>query len=594
MIAQVLAVSIALLAPDTGRPNVLFILSDDQRADAIGSLGNPQVRTPFLDALAARGTVFDRAYCMGSESGAVCLPSRAMILTGATLFRIDPSNPPQTLLPEVFRAAGYATFGTGKWHNGRAAFARSFSDGGSVFFGGMGSHTELLVHAFDPAGAYPKEDRRKLDRFSSTQFVDEAIGFLEHLGAEESFFCYVSFTAPHDPRTPPEPYRDLYAPADIVLPPNFLPFHPFDNGEMRIRDEALAPWPRTEAQVRAHLAEYYGMVTQMDAQVGRLLGALEESGHADDTLVVFTSDHGLALGSHGLLGKQNLYEHSTRSPLILAGPGIPAGGRSAAFAYLFDLFPTLCDLAGLAIPTTVEGVSLTPALSDPDWSARGSVFTAYKSGQRAVRDARFKLIRYPQVDRTQVFDLVADPHETRDLSADAALAGERERLWALLETWQGDLDDPAPLRVDRPRDATFHVPGMDVAPGADGSFTLVPAAARVVGQRLRYQVGRDNLGAWFEAGDRAEWDLVGVRPGAFEVELTLGAEPGGQGFRLRCGSGALDGETRSTGGLETYRCFDLGRLTLTGSEATLILEPRGDLAHPLMNFRRMVLRPVSD
>lgn len=446
--------------PEPRRPNVLFLMSDDQRADALSAAGHPDVRTPALDRLALRGTWFERAYCMGSNSGAVCQPSRAMVLTGRSLYRIPgaPADPgtPVALLPELFRAAGYATFGTGKWHNGRDWFARGFEDGAAIFFGGMGSHTELAVHDYDPSGEFPGDARRPIGAFSSEAFADAAVRFLAGHDGSRPFFLYVSFTAPHDPRTPPPEYRARYDPERLALPPNFLPLHPFDNGEMVVRDERLAPWPRTAEVVREHLADYYAMIEHLDAQVGRVLAALESSGFAEDTVVVYASDHGLAVGSHGLLGKQNLYEHSMRAPLILAGPGIPEGRRDDRFAYLFELHPTLCELAGIELPegSGVEGRSLLGA----GGGRRGSVFTAYKGVQRAVRDGRWKLIRYPRIDRTQLFDLAADPHETRDLAGDPAHVVDRWRLTGLLVEWQASVGDAQPLAVGDPLPAEFVPP----------------------------------------------------------------------------------------------------------------------------------------
>ena len=156
---------------------------------------------------------------------------------------------------------------------------------------------------------------------------------------------YLAFGNPHDPRVAARKYLDLYDPDRIPLPKNFLPVHPFDNGELVVRDEQLLPWPRTAADVRRTLHEYYATVTALDFHIGRLIRALEEPGRLDDTLVIFSADQGIAVGSHGLLGKQNLYDHSMKVPLVLAGPGIPRG-RSDALVYLFDIYPTACDLVG--------------------------------------------------------------------------------------------------------------------------------------------------------------------------------------------------------------------------------------------------------
>lgn len=452
--------------------NVLFLLSDDQRPDTIAALGNPEIKTPHLDKLAQSGVAFTNAYCMGSMSGAVCAPSRAMILTGRSLYRIplsyavpwDKSLPTEEqgavshlTMPEHFRAAGYATFCTGKWHQEAPTLVRGFTHGGNIFMGGMGSHTEMKLWDHDPAGkSYGKTDYKTVEGFSSSLFADATIDFLENRPRNKPFFAYVPFTAPHDPRTPPKEYRDLYDASKLSLPENYLTHHPFDNGELRVRDEALAPWPRTPEIVREHLADYYGMITQMDAQIGRILFALETTGAAKNTLIVFASDHGLAIGSHGLMGKQNLYEHSMKAPLIVSGPGLPENEKRDAMLYLHDLFPTLCELANLDIPETVEGKSLAPVLKDASApSQRKRIFTAYRDRQRAVRTDRWKLIRYPKINRSQLFDLQNDPHELTDLSANPEYAERLESMMAILQSEQSAANDTAALSVDSPAPAEY-------------------------------------------------------------------------------------------------------------------------------------------
>lgn len=442
--------------PAAKAPNILVLFSDDQRFDTIHALGNPHIQTPHLDALAARGTVFTNACIMGSTLPAVCAPSRAMLLTGRSLFRLPESmlhpgsTPPVSgpdpcpTYPEHLRTHGYRTFATGKWHNGKESLARGFDDGATIFFGGMTDHDKMHVFDFDPAGTYPQEKRLIGDRFSSELFSDSVIRFLREYDADAPFLAYVAYTAPHDPRMPPEPYARAYPPDRVPLPPNFLPEHPFDNGELRIRDEELAPWPRTPEVVREHLAAYYGMITHLDAQVGRVLDALDETERSGDTIIVFASDNGLAIGSHGLLGKQNLYEHSVRVPLILAGPGIPAGVRRDTLCYLHDLFPTLCGLAGTPALETSEGKSLAPALDDPAATIRDSLFFAYRDVQRAVRTPRWKFARHEVGGRRtlQLFDLENDPHECVNLAARVHHADRVEEMNALLRRWMTDVGDP--------------------------------------------------------------------------------------------------------------------------------------------------------
>jgi arylsulfatase A-like enzyme len=436
------------------RPNVLFILADDQRYDTIGALGNSEVSTPNLDALVRSGTAFTSAHIMGGSHQAVCMPSRAMLLTGRSLFHLDgqgqdiPTD--HAMFPEVLLSRGYTTFGTGKWHNGPASFARCFSAGDSIFFGGMHEHFSMPIHDFDPSGDYPEGDHKVAqDRHSTDIFGESVERFLNDYDGADPFLAYLSLTAPHDPRDTHPRYHDMYDPDSLELPENFAENHPFDNGELDVRDEQLAPFPRTPDDIRRHIAEYYAMITHLDDRIGRVLAALESSGGADNTIVVFAGDNGLALGRHGLMGKQNLYDHSVRVPLVLSGPGIPQGQTNEALVYLNDIYATIFELIGEPLPDSVEGVSLVPALHSKKSVPRDTLFTAYRSYQRAVRDRRHKLIEYSVDDerRTQLFDLKTDPWETHDLSADASSAQTLIRLRAEMSRWQTDLDDPSPIVV---------------------------------------------------------------------------------------------------------------------------------------------------
>jgi arylsulfatase A-like enzyme len=254
---------------------------------------------------------------------------------------------------------------------------------------------------------------------------------------------YISFMAPHDPRTMPQEFLDMYDPEDVPLPKNFVGGHPFDNGDLKVRDEVLEDFPRDPHKVRRHIAEYYAMITHLDAQMGKVLDALKACGKADNTIVVFAGDNGLAVGQHGLLGKQNMYEHSVRVPLMFSGPGVPKGEKRSAYAYVLDVYPTLCDLIGVEIPDTVEGTSLVSALSDGREQVRDTVFAAYREWQRMVKDDRFKLIEYVVNGRrtTQLFDLENDPLELCNLADDEAHADKVLELRKTLFKWRDDWDD---------------------------------------------------------------------------------------------------------------------------------------------------------
>lgn len=456
---------LALVAPAQGgaraRPNVLFLFADDQRPDTIAALGNDHIRTPHLDALVRRGFTFSRAYCMGSMGGAVCVPSRAMVHSGRSLFQVDGQLSDTTTLGQVLRGEGYETFATGKWHNGTASFVRSFEAGEAVFFGGMSDHTRVPVRDLGPGGVLTEE--RVGAAFSNTLFADAAIDFLERRESERPFFLYVAFTAPHDPRQAPPGYIDLYDPDELPLPADYMPQHPFHTGWMTGRDEALAAWPRPKSVIRQQLAEYYGLISHMDHEIGRLLATLERTGQADDTVIVYAADHGLALGSHGLLGKQNLYDTSMRAPLIVAGAGIPHG-QSDRLAYLFDVFTTICEVAGARLPDGVEGMSLAPCWRGDGGVERDSIYTAFGGVMRALRDDRWKLIRYPRINRSQLFDLRADPHELEDLAAEPEHAGRVEQMIVQLRAWQRRLGDRLPLTSDAPEPAAIDLTGRERKP----------------------------------------------------------------------------------------------------------------------------------
>ncbi|MGE3820673.1 MAG: sulfatase-like hydrolase/transferase [Isosphaeraceae bacterium] len=439
----------AIAAGEEPSPNVLFLFADDQRADTVAALGNPVIKTPHLDRLARRGVSFTRAYMQGGFNGATCVPSRAMLLSGRSLFHVDERMLDGETWPSAFARAGYTTFLTGKWHNGQPALVRSFQNARGVFAGGMTDPLKARLSDLENGALTPP---KLAPRHACQVFADEAIRFLKERH-EKPFFCYVPFDAPHDPHVVPDDFPVRYDPESIPTPPNFLPFHPFDNGEMIVRDEQLLPWPRTPGQVREQLAEYYRYISYLDMLIGQILDALEASPFASNTIVVFAADSGVARGSHGLIGKQNLYEHSMRVPLIVAGPGIPAGKSTSAMCYLFDVVPTLGALCGVPGPAGSEGMDLGRVLRDPTLPGRSNLIFAYKNVQRALRDDRWKLIRYPLVNVTQLFDLAADPEETRDLASDPAHSEKVAALSAALAEELRRAGDVAPLTVPDPKPA---------------------------------------------------------------------------------------------------------------------------------------------
>jgi arylsulfatase A-like enzyme len=418
---------------------VLFLFTDDQQEDTIRALGNPHIQTPNLDKLAESGVVFRNAYCMGGYCPAVCLPSRMMTLRGRSWFHVRDLPEDAPSLPRSLNAAGYVTY-----HHGKS-----------------GSTAPKRVHAHFTHSHYLEGRKVRESGHPGRIVADDAIEFLQGWKEKvksgsslaQPFFMYLAFAAPHDPRVVIPEYLAMYDVDKIPLPENFLPLHPFDNGEMIIRDERLAAWPRTEKEIRKHLRDYYAVITYLDEQIGRIVRHLKDIGEYDNTIIVFSSDQGLAVGSHGLMGKQNLYEHSMGVPLIFTGPGIPRGRATDAFAYLFDVYPTICDMCGLEIPESLEGRSLAPVIRGKKKRVRDTIFLGYMDVQRAVRHGDWKLIRYPQINRSQLFNLKGDPRETRDLAGDPAYATRVRRLLERLRQQQRAFGDTCALTSETPKPA---------------------------------------------------------------------------------------------------------------------------------------------
>ncbi|AEI47231.1 sulfatase-like hydrolase/transferase [Runella slithyformis] len=429
------------LHAQSSKPNILFLFADDLRADALGCYGNPYVQTPNLDQLARNGTIFTEAHILGGNHGAVCAPSRAMLMSGKGFFRVLDKLNGVTTWPMLMRQNGYSTFMTGKWHNEPAAVGASFMEAKNVMLGGMADHYQTPMSDLKPDGTFTEPVKKG---FSTDHFAETAIQFLDKQTANKPFVTYVAFTAPHDPRSPLPEYLKRYG--TVPLPPNFMPIHPFNFGsDMTVRDEMLAGYPRTTDVIKSQLTEYYAMITHLDEAIGKILAKLKEKGLDKNTIIVFAADNGLAMGSHGLLGKQNLYEHSMRVPLIMSGKGIPQHQKSDAFVYLFDLFPTFCKMLNIKAPTDLEGKDLSGIIHGKMPSVREQVFTAYTFSQRAIRDRRWKLIRYPKVDFTQLFDLQTDPHELNNLAQKPEYAARVKTMMENLKKHQQQYGDTFPL-----------------------------------------------------------------------------------------------------------------------------------------------------
>lgn len=447
----------AAISCGADRPNILLLVSDDQRPDTIHALGNDVIRTPNLDRLVREGSAFTRATC----ANPICTPSRAEILTGCNSFRngvLDfggKFSPDVPLMPQWFRDAGYRTWYVGKWHNHGAPVERGYDATNGLYRGGGGKFYKPQVDwAGRPVTGYrgwifQDDEGNKFPERGvgltpdiSGLFADAAIEQIK-LETDQPFFLHVNFTAPHDPLFLPTGYEDAYDAKAMPLPKNFMARHPFDHGNFEGRDEKLFLWPRTPAETRGELAAYYAVISHMDAQIGRVLAALEETGKLDNTIVVFTSDHGLGVGSHGLRGKQSMYEHTIGVPLLMRGPGIPKGRQIAAQCVLRDLFPTLAALAGIESPgKRVDGLSLKPVLAGDTEHVHPFITGYFRNFQRMIRTDRWKYVEYPAVDEQQLFDLHADPHELTILIDSPEASEVKDRLKRQLRQWQRENGDP--------------------------------------------------------------------------------------------------------------------------------------------------------
>ncbi len=453
--------STQLNAADT-KPNVLFIFADDQMYNTIRALGNDEVETPNLDRLARRGVTFTHAYNQGSWSGAVCVASRTMLNTGRFLWHAnevyktsEAERVAGRCWSEYMKQAGYDTYMTGKWHV-RADAEKAFDTVMHVR-PGMPAQTpegynRPIIGQPDP---WDPSDPKFGGYWQGGKHWSEVVGdnaetFLARAAGEEKpFFMYLAFNAPHDPRQSPREFVDKYPLDEIAVPPSFLPEYPFKDAigcGKSLRDERLAPFPRTEFAVKVHRQEYYAIITHMDVQIGRILDALVETGKADNTYIFFTADHGLAVGHHGLIGKQNLFDHSVRVPLIVAGPNVPENEKIDGAVYLQDVMPSTLELAGVERPDHVQFRSLMPVIAGQRHSNYDSVYGAYLALQRSVTKDDFKLILYPVIQKALLFDLKNDPQEMSSLADDAKYQPVMRKLFAEFRKLQEKTGDTMDLR----------------------------------------------------------------------------------------------------------------------------------------------------
>ena len=474
-----LALSLAPLSAEE-KPNILFIFADDQCYETIRAYGMTDIETPNLDRLVEGGMTFTHAYNMGSWSGAVCVASRHMLNTGAFVWHAQeisnqigsanrknqnqkkkegsssqwPDFQEEGLMwSQLMAKAGYHTYFTGKWHV-RADANRIFETARNVR-GGMPKQTpegynRPIDGQPDPWSPYDPKFGGFWEggRHWSEVVGDDAEDFLSLASKDDDpFFMYIAFNAPHDPRQAPKEYVDKYPLDRIEMPKSFLPEYPYKDQidcSAKLRDEKLAPFPRTENAVKVNRQEYYAIITHMDTQIGRILDSLEASGKADNTWIFFSADHGLAVGHHGLMGKQNLFDHSVRVPLIVKAPGVKAGTKTAAPVYLQDVMPTSLELAGAEKPKHVQFESLLPVLKGEP-GGYSAIYGGYLKSQRSVVADGHKLLLYPNVPKVLLFDLEKDPHEMNDVAGAAEHADRIKDLAGKLKKLQEETGDQLDL-----------------------------------------------------------------------------------------------------------------------------------------------------
>ena len=464
------------------KPNIVFIFTDDMTYDAINALGNQNIITPAIDRLVANGTTFTHAYNMGAWSGAVCAASRAMLNSGRTVWDVNAFRKNwikhkdlDKTWGKLMQSGGYDTYMTGKWHVD--ALADSVFQNVVHVRPGMpndawdhASMVENFKHIegtnSDPASLMPIGYNRPLNetdtmwspsekRFEgywkggkhwSEVLRDDAIAFIDKAEKKDNpFFMYLAFNAPHDPRQSPQKYLDMYPLENISLPKNWLPENPYKDGMgcgPNVRDEALAPFPRTEYATKTHIKEYYALITHLDEQIGALMTRLEATGKMDNTYIIFTSDHGLAVGKHGLIGKQSQYDHSIRAPFIILGPNITKGKRINKDIYIQDAMATALDIAGIKKPDYVFFNSILPlAEGEQENSHYNAIYNGYRDLQRMIRTNGYKLIVYPKIEKVLLFNLEEDPDEMNDLSHEEAYRLKTKSMFKELMVLQRTMND---------------------------------------------------------------------------------------------------------------------------------------------------------
>nr|WP_298319418.1 sulfatase-like hydrolase/transferase [uncultured Aquimarina sp.] len=475
--------------PHKIKPNIVFVFTDDQTYSSIHALGNTEIITPTFDKLVNEGTTFTHVYNMGSWSGAVCVASRAMLNSGRFVWRANAfrqnwfgndSTSFNKSWSKLMELNGYDTYMTGKWHVDAPA-SKLFQNTVHIRPGmpkDAWNHYEMVakfdsLHKIKNTSSetiMPNGYNRPVDRNDtswspadvakggfweggkhwSEVLKDDAISFIDKAKAKEApFFMYLAFNAPHDPRQAPQEYVDLYPLENISIPESYLEEYPYRNSIGNgndLRDEALAPFPRTKHAIKVHTQEYYASISHLDAQIGLIIKALRESGKMDNTYIFLTSDHGLAMGRHGLLGKQNLFDHSIRPPMIVIGPDIPKNKKVDVDIYLQDVMATVLEIGGVEKPEYVEFNSFLDLAKGKSKNKNyNEIYGAYLNVQRMIRKDGFKLLVYPEINKILLFDMINDPEEMNDISDNPEYKEKIKSMFEDLVVLQKEMDDPLDL-----------------------------------------------------------------------------------------------------------------------------------------------------
>lgn len=454
-----------------GKPNIVFVFTDDQAPDTVAAgkiweADSSGIQTPNMDRLYHDGTSFSRAYNIGAWHGAVCVASRSMLNSGRFLWysqraeksRFSEMIQNQRLWSQRMKAAGYETYMTGKWHI-EAPVEKLFDHVTNVRLGmpktvknsynrPVAGRPDTWLPWDESHGGYWEGGKHW-----SEVLADDAGSFIKQAAAEKKpFFMYLAFNAPHDPRQSPQSFVDMYPLDKVLVPKNFSPLNPHHSAmglgaqdQTGMRDETLLPFPRTGFAVRTHRREYQALITHLDVQIGRIVSALKQAGVSENTYIILTSDHGLALGRHGLIGKQNMYEHSLRVPFVITGPDIPKGRSLDTRIYLQDAMATTLELAG-ADREGIDFKSVLPLVKGERKVQYETIYAAFSArSQRAVIDGDHKMILYPADRSVLLFNLADDPLEMNDLANQPDSMGIKKRLFTRLRDLQKQTGDTLDL-----------------------------------------------------------------------------------------------------------------------------------------------------